>query len=383
VPFTILVTTIMVAGTLPQFAVGSLGPLLVDDFDLSRAQFGTLTTATFSVAAVLSLFVGAVTEKLRPRGTYCALFLASALTFAGMSLATTYPVLLAFVALAGVGQALVNPLSNRLIAQRVRPERQGLVTGIKQSGVHIGGVVGGVSFPVLAVLLGWRGALAGAAVLFVVACLATVRLIPQAHVGGGKATEASAGMVASSVRALAAYAFMMGSGYSSVITYLPLYAHEAVGVSSALAGTLLSAMGVIGVTSRIVTGHAADRARNLTLILAMLALAAAGAMLLVLLAASIHPLLLLLGALLVGSSAGWNTVVMITVVKRAGRQGIGKASGHVMSGFFAGFIFSPVIFGFVVDVTGGYTVSWAMFSSLLFATSVAVWVWDRRSGTGP
>ncbi|MDX6586802.1 MAG: hypothetical protein QOI31_1275, partial [Solirubrobacterales bacterium] len=338
-------------------------------------------TVTFSVAAGLSLFVGSATERSRPRRTYSALFLASAVTFAGMSLSTSYPMLLAFIGLAGVGQALVNPLSNKLIAQRVRPERQGLVTGIKQSGVHIGGVVGGLSFPLLSVLIGWRGALAGAAVLFVVGWVATVRRIPQEPLTGGEPTAASTGMVGRSVFALAAYAFMMGSGYSSVITYLPLYAHEAVGVSSTVAGTLLSAMGVIGVTSRILVGHAADRVKNLTLILAMLALAAAGALLLLLLAAPGRPVLLWLGALLVGSSAGWNTVVMITVVKRAGREAIGKASGHVMSGFFAGFIISPILFGLAVDVTGGYAMSWAMFSALLFTTSVIVWAQDRRSGS--
>lgn len=87
-----------------------------------------------------------------------------------------------------------------------------------------------------------------------------------------------------------------------------------------------------------------------------------------------------MGAFLLGGSAGWNTVVMTNVVKRVGRQAVGRASGGIMAGFFTGFIVAPVTFGSAVDMTDGYAASWGTLASLLFATFCAVSIWARRSG---
>lgn len=372
-----IVTLIAAVGTIPVFALAALGPQIVVEFGLTRTQFGALTAVTFLIAAGLSPFIGGAADRYHPKHTYSILFLISVLTLAGTSFSTTYPVLVAFVAITGISEALTNPLSNRLIALHIPPKRHGLVTGIKQSGVHMGAVFAGVSLPLLSTVIGWRGSLLGIALLIVVGWLTTVVRIPEAPFISNQTVERAQTSIDRSVIALIAYAFMMGSVFSSGNTYLPLYAHEVVGLGSAVAGTLISAVGILGITSRILIGHIADRVRNLTLLLAILASTATIAMWLLLLVPSGGTTLLWLGALFLGSSAGWNTVVMIAVLQRG--QTIGRASGHVMGGFFAGYILAPVAFGRLVDQTGAYAPAWSILALLLTMTSIMVWVWERRS----
>jgi predicted MFS family arabinose efflux permease len=390
---TCIVTISMIIGTAPPFALAALGPLVVDDFDLTRAQFGALTTVVFSVAAILSFSAGGSADASKPRRVCGLLSVASVVALAGAGISTSYAVLLAFVSLAGIGQALANPLTNRLIAEHINRERQGLVTGIKQSGVHIGALLTGLTLPWIATVFGWRGALICSSLLLAVTWLAVVTRIPEKSAAslsraGAAPPRVGASSAGSAVVGLAVYAFVMGSAFACAGAYLPLYAHDTLGLSTTAAGAVLGAMGAVGVASRIAVGYLADRLTRLPLILGALAFTAGAAAGLLLAAAHEQPGLLWISALLLGVSAGWNSVVMTAVVKRTSNHAIGRASGQVMTGFFTGFIVAPLGFGITVDITGSYAVSWSALGILLASTSLVMIGWDRyaraaATGTAP
>jgi predicted MFS family arabinose efflux permease len=376
---TVLATALMAVGTFAQFVFGVLGPFLVADFQLSRAQFGALTTTLFAVAAVLSPWMGHATDRMRARRVYTALFTVSAAALLGLALSPTYAVLLVFAGMGGVGQALVNPLSNKLVADHIPRPRQGLVMGIKQSGVQMGAVLAGFSLPLLAVLVGWRAAVGAVAATVVVGWLVSLRQMPQGSIVSGESLASRRGGADRAVIGLGVYAFLMGSGVAAVNAYLPLYAHEVVGLTPAVAGTLIGAIGMVGIASRILVGHITDRVGDTTLLLNGLAVIATAAVVFILLAPLLGAWLVWVGALVFGWSVAWNAVAMIAVVKLSGRHATGRASGYVLAGFFAGFIVAPVTFGTAVDATG-YTAPWIALAMLLGGVSLAVWVWRRRTG---
>ena len=61
-----------------------------------------------------------------------------------------------FALVGGVGQAIANPATNKLISMHVPPGKRGIITGIKQSGVQAGTFLGGLLLPVITLSFGWR-----------------------------------------------------------------------------------------------------------------------------------------------------------------------------------------------------------------------------------
>src|SRR5690606_26740535 len=235
VSLAVMTTALMAVGTIAPFVFGALGPSIVADFDLSRAQFGALTTVLFTVAAALSATLGHSTDRVSVRITYGVAFVTAAVTLGGVAAAPTYLVLIAFAAVGGIAQAIANPLSNKLVADHAPRHRRGILMGIKQSGVQIGAVVAGVTLPVLAALVGWRQAVAAVGVLVVAGGAASARSVPGPVRAGDEGDGRPSG-VARTVVMLGTYAFLMGSVMAAVNAYLPLYAHEVIGLTPAVAG---------------------------------------------------------------------------------------------------------------------------------------------------
>lgn len=375
----VMATAVMAVGTVPQFVFGTLGPFVVTEFDLSRAQFGGLTTVLFAVAAVLSPSMGQATDRFSARLTYGTVFVVSAVALAGIAVSPSYLILITFSGLGGVGQALVNPLSNRLVADYVPVHRRGLILGIKQSGVQMSAVVAGLSLPVLAVLIGWRAAVGAVAVAAAAGWAASAVRLPSGSPSHGAGHEARPGGADRIVVLLGTYAFLMGCVTAAVSAYLPLYAHEVLGLSAGVAGVLVAAIGVVGITSRIIVGHLADRIGGFASLLNGMSVIGAVAVALIVLAQPLGSGLIWLAAFVFGWSVAWNAVAMIAVVMLRGTNRTGRASGYVLTGFFAGFIIAPVAFGAAVDAVG-YTAPWIALGVLLVGISVAIWIWRWRTG---
>jgi predicted MFS family arabinose efflux permease len=379
VSLTVLATALMAVGTVTQFVIGALGPFLVTEFDLSRAQFGLLMTVLFAVAFVLSPAIGHGTDRTRTRVSFATAFLVSAVALLGVALSGTYLVLLVFAGLSGVTQALVNPLSNRLVADHIPPPRRGLALGIKQSGVQMAAALAGLLLPIATMLIGWRAAVGGFAAAAVFGWLISDRWLPRSAPDRGSAAPAGSGRLDRMVLGLVAYSFVMGSVIAAVSAYLPLYAHEEVGLAPGTAGTLLAAIGVVGIASRITVGHLTDRLGDVVALLTGLAATGAVAAVLVVLAAPLGAWLIWLGAFGFGCSVAWNAVVMVAVVRAGGPHSTGRASGYVLAGFFAGFIIAPVGFGSAADAVG-YLLPWLALVGLLIGVSLAGLAWRWRIG---
>lgn len=379
--FTARMTAVMAAGSFVPFVFSTLGPTLVDDLALGRAAFGALTTVLFAVAAALSPAMGWVVDRVATRRAYTGHFLLSAAVLGGIALAPSYALLVACAGAAGIAQAFANPLSNRLIAEHVPAPRQGVVIGVKQSGVQVGMVLAGLSLPVLAVAVGWRAGVAWVAAIVLLGWAASVRSTPDYPAHGGAGERARPAGAGRAVLVFAACSYVFGSAMAALTAYLPLYAHESLAVSTPVAGALVGTAGAVGIAARVLVGHTSDRLGEPVLLLEALAWTATAAVGLVLLAASFGTAALWLGTLCFGVSMAWNAVAMITVVRAAGPQHAGRASGAVMGAFFAGFIVAPVLVGAVVDASGSYVAPWSAVLAAMVVTAASLHRW-RRAGAG-
>lgn len=377
-----LVTSAMGLAFLLPFMLGVLAPFIVNDLELSRSRLGLLVTVTYATGTVLSLLVGRLVDVLGARRMLIALFLFPGLNLAAFAAAPSYPWLVLFAGLGGFALAASNPVTNTLIAEHVPTDRRGLIMGIKQSGVQVATFLAGAVLPVLALAVGWRRTvlLSAAVPLLVLVAALAFRMIPASS-QVGLPRQGRSGPVPSSpaVRWLMGYVFLMGGGLAALTAYLPLYAYESLGLEEAASGALLALLGVTGIVSRIGWAHVGNRRKEPWPLLALLAVIAAASGLLVWYSARVGAWLLWLGVIGIGSSAvAQQSVSMLAAVREGGAGRTGQASGMVAFGFFAGFIFSPILFGTIVDRTGSYSLGWLLVVAQFGLAALLPLGWRRR-----
>lgn len=305
----------MGAGPLFNFGIASTSALVISTFGLTTAQFGLILTVVFTSAAVVSLVLGWLADRLPPRVQWCVLFGGAALSLflAGLAGAAAdggagegagafgpdgpapaYGFLLATAVLSGITQSMSNPTTNRAVTALATPRQRIGWIGVKQSGVQVGQFAAGVLFPPLALWLGWAGATWVVAGLCLVLLVGSLTLIPDwsrgpsglttvtapVATGAGGGAGAGAGAAADATGAhepgrasapdaapsrptptqretslivalLAAISFLSALGVMSTNGYLALFAVEQFGYPLVLGGLLVALGGLIGVVSRV------------------------------------------------------------------------------------------------------------------------------------
>ena len=376
----LVLTSTMAVGTLAPFALAALAPFILDDLEFSRTQYGSLITVYFLVGALISPSVGSVVDRLGGWLMMLVLIVVSVVSFAVMAGVPSYLWLMVAMVLAGLANALVNPTTNQVIGAHVTPGRRGVIVGVKQSGVQAGAALSGLALPALAVLLGWRPSLlVCAAVTAALAVLAWV-VRPPAHRGHRAVTREPVRWAGSQVRWLVVYAFLMGAGVAVANTYVVLFAHEGLELSEAWAGRTLGVLGAASVVARILWARRAERTANPSRALTQIAgIAAVSSGLFWLAPAMGGQAALWTAVLLVGASAAaWNSVGMLAVIDGNDGATMGRASGNVLAGFFAGNVVSPAAVGALVDRTGSYEPAWAVTVAIFVAAGVVAAGQQRR-----
>lgn len=359
-------TLALAMGMSPLLVQGltAMSPLIVAELDLSRAQFGTFATTSFFVGTLGSSLAGALVDRADPRRAMVVLHLAAAASLVVAALAQSYAWIIVGVAISGSVLAMSNPLTNRLIVAFTPVAGRGTIMGIKQSGVQMAQAFAGLMLPVLALVLGWRGSLASAAVLAMVGLLLTARHIPAAAADRPprpRRRSRRGAPLPPIVWWLTAYAVLSGFALQAGNVYLPLYGYEALGLASTTAGALTAVVGVVGLSARIFWGGVVERAGAPRTVLLGLAGGGALGVGLIALAEAVHPALVWVGAGLFGATGLAANVVLIVVVLRVvPTESVGRATGVLSMGMFGGFTAGPVTIGALVDATGSYRVGWGL-----------------------
>jgi len=116
-------------------------PLFKTGFGLSFSQIGMLTLAFQFTASLLQPAVGAYTDR-HPKAFSLALGMGCTLTgLLALSVASTFPMLLAAAALVGSGSAVFHPEASR-VARMASGGRHGLAQSIFQVGGNTGAAFG-------------------------------------------------------------------------------------------------------------------------------------------------------------------------------------------------------------------------------------------------
>ncbi|PTM43410.1 MFS transporter [Bosea sp. 124] len=276
------------------------------------------------------------------------------------------------VFLMGLGYGPSVPASSDILRRFAPPNRQGLVFSIKQSGVPIGGMLGGAILPPLIGFGGLETALlfSGAVALLVAAGIEPVRSRVEPDGAGGSPLNfrsfVSAENLTDPIRALLSTEGLVRLSLSGLtlaisqgvwLAFLVTVFVDRAGMSLVAAGTLFAIMQAAGIVGRIALGWVADRTGSAVATLK----AATGLSALCTLALAFigpetsWPLLAALCLVAGATVTGWNGVQVSEVARLSPPGRVREAAAGATLLLFSGYAAGPAIFALFVEITGSYT----------------------------
>lgn len=359
---------------LPSMLLGGLALLVRDELKFGAFELGAAIAVFFAVSAVVSVPAGFLSERIGPRRTLLggAAITTFALIGAG-ALSDSWATFIPWMAIGGAGNTLTQVSTNHLIARRVPAHRQGLAYGVKQSAIPLAGILAGLALPILGLSVGWRATYGLAALGFIPVVL-LLRQLPR-PVRQPQRTPRS-GDAPIPALALLSIGAGLATAAGSALTAFTVAAAVSAGFEASVAGLLLAAGSLAGVSARVGGGWIADRMGHGSLLLAG-GLVGAGVFGYLGLAFD-GPAVTTVFATLVAFAGGWGYPgLVLLAVARTNPRSPATAMGVIRLGPSVGAIIGPLAFGAVVDGPG-YSVAWLMAAAAALASAVLL-LGARRS----
>jgi MFS family permease len=368
---TLQAVAVSVLGVLPAFLTGALAVQIRADLDVGLGMFGFAAATLFGVSGLCARLGGRVVQRLGSRkGTALAAVL-SILSLTAIGLARSPVWLMAALAIGGLGNAVAQPSANLGISELVTERRLGLAFGIKQSSIPAATLLGGLAVPGIALVFGWRWAVAAAVALAVALLIWTQATGRDAH---GRARPAETGepdkgLPRGGLIVLTLGGFL-GSAAATPIGVFLVDSAVSSGVTPGAAGLLFAACSVVGIVSRVGFGLLADRHPDRSRYLFIANLLAGGAIGYGLLASAEVPMVVAGSFLAYCMGWAWTGLFHFAVIKD-NRANAAAVTGFVQTGLSLGAASGPLFFGIVAQ-TFTYTAAWLTAGVLSLLAAVTI-----------
>lgn len=375
---------LQIANAVTWMTLPVLAPQVAPLAGVEPSTIGHLAGVMFAGALLPTLLASAAMPLVGPVRMSQ---LTTALSAAGLLIAATGNVwaLLIAALIIGAGYGPGAPLSSAVLAHHTRPEWRGLVFSVRQSGIPIGGLLAGLTLPMVALALGTREAvMVAAAVAFVSALMVEpVRRMLDAPLRSAEGPKL--GVLLRNVsmrRALGAHpdlprvtyggfaaATVQGSVFALLVTFLV----ERAGLDLVTAGLVFSAMHLSGFVARIAFGYASDRFFRPQSLLASLAAVGVATLLIMLLVAGTVtlPVVIALAAVMGATVSGWNGVMMAELARLSPPGLVASVSASAVTCIYLGYMTGPVVTSGLVGLSGSYLLGFAPVMMALLAAIIS------------
>ena len=347
-----------------------LFPVLSGRFDLSLATVGLVALAYSGVGSISQPFFGWLADKYGTRFTGIALVW-TAITFAGIGFAPSFPVLVILAGAAGLGSGAFHPLGALNANAVIEERRRNAAMSVYASGGTIGFALGPLIGVGLIAAFGMRGV--GLMVIpgSVIAAWLLYEMRTISVHGWHRRAGGSVGQATSPITLplVAVILVMMARSWtmSSLQAFVPTW-YDDLGYSEVFYGALATTMTLASAFGTVGSGSLADRYGRKTLIVGSLVLTIPTVLLFV---QFTGPVAFVTGAL-VGLLAASTAPLLLVFAQQlmVGRAGV--ASGLILGlGFVTGALGVPIT-GAIADAWGISTAMRLQVAVIAIAIPIAM-----------
>ena len=391
----LLVTSVAIVYGICRDGISVLLPFMQNEFSLSRAQIGFYSTFLYAGSTSVAVFSGRIVDVL---GTRRSIVLGLALMGAFVtlySIASLFIMFLLTALLAGFGMSMIAPSTAKAVTETFSHKR-GSCMGVVQAGIGLGTFLAALIFPVLVLLVGWRGTVVSAGLLALLVAAVIYFFLGEASQrkkegkkGGPYRAPDSFGTALVNLRAnrtfvlLCLLGSMFGVVFSFTNNHFPVMAYSDYGLDGGEAGFVFGVLHVGGIFGRLGWGYVSDRvfggSRRASVFVIGLGISLIGIIFGNL--SNINNMFLfyfitfVLGVTALGFFGLYATAIGETV----GHNNVGTGMGVSLVFVRGGSIISPPVFGYIADRTGSYSNSWFLLSFAVLLVSTIVFIFYRES----
>lgn len=330
--------------------------VIADEFGLTAAQAGAITSVYFLVYTPMQLPPGIIGDRIGLKRVLVVTYLVAGLGMLAVGLlANSYLLLMLCIGLHALGAGAYYTTAYATTMRTVPARMRGISSAIINSGMALGLALGlAVSGPVYLVTLDWR-----APFVFLAVPTVGMAIVFAASLRDVRPTERVKTKISDILRdtqllALNGTAFCSLYGFFVIITWAPTFFQTERGLSLSLAGSYTAVVAVASLPACVLLSRFSDRMgrKRVTLVLFPVGAAAIFAM------AYVQTVEALLVALVVYGVFGKLTLDPILVawvgdiVSRAKPDAMGSAIGVFSTCAISAAIVGPVTSGWIKDVTG-------------------------------
>lgn len=375
---------------LNYMTVGTLAPFMKADFLLSSVRIGFLSSAITIGSMIVQIPSGALADRFGAKWVMVSGLVLTGLAALSIAMAHSYLAIFLLFVLVGVGIGSNQTPGSKAIIMWFPLKGRATGMSIKQTGVNMGGILASFVLPLIALHYNsWRFSFAATG-LAAIAAAAPVFLLYRDPVGyQAIRSEPLFSRQSSFFKLLCERNFMLVcltgvflmATQFAFTTYFILYATTVLGLHLAKGGFLLALSFFSGAIGRIgwsmVSDYLLGGRRNI--ILVMIGLTGMGTSLVCAgLGAGISSFLIYCLAVVFGFvGLGWNALYLTRVGEYPEKRWAGTATGIAFVISNAGAIIGPPVFGYLVDLTGGYRGGW-LFTAFCMAMVVLLTMIQRK-----
>ena len=360
--------------------IQALMPFIQDDFGISRTEAGLYSTFLFLSATGVAIFSGNIVDKIGSKKTLLFGIFSIGFLMLAHTVSPVYSIILILAFITGIGFSIITPAVNKSIMDEVKPENRGLSMGLMHSGSGIGGFAGATLLPILAISIGWRGAILISSLL-TIALGIFVKKAYNPDTSLNNNNDNSDTSFKDNILELlknkqliltCSLGLIFGLAVGSIPAHYTLFLTTDLGYSSSLAGFALGVVQIGGIFGRTFWGWVSDSIfkgdRTISFILIML-------MIILLnlsygffgnLLASSQFIILAISFLLGLTAFGWSGLYFTVVGERVRPEQTGIASGLSLIFLRTGVVVGPPLFGLLADQYDHYHNSWIFLAGLVF-----------------
>jgi FSR family fosmidomycin resistance protein-like MFS transporter len=349
-----------------------LYPVLIGRFQLSLATVGLVSLAYGGMAAISQPLFGAIADRFGTRLTGVALAW-TAVTFALIGFAPTFPVLLVVACLSGLGSGAFHPFGALDVRALLPAWRRSFGMSIYVTAGTVGVAIG----PLVGIVLFGALGIHGTGLLLIPGLAAGVYLLWRMRSARPRAAQASRAAAAQAVPVFAlamVIGVMMSRSWTVGVfqAFTPTW-YAQLGYGPGFYGPLVTTFVLASAIGTVGCGSLADRYGRRSVILATLVLSAPAILLFTLFPGPWA----FVSAILIGVLAASTAPLMLLMAQQLMASRAGLASGLVMGlGFVTGAIGVPIN-GAIADAIG-LQKSLMTHVILVLATIIIAWFLPRE-----